>query len=65
MLETLGPYLTHGLTLAQIGAELNRSEDWASTQVQRLREDLARHVLEEAGDELRPDLRARLERYLG
>lgn len=63
-LERFGPFLTAGLTHAQIGEQLDRSEDWVAAQVQRLRDDLARHVLAEAGDELRPELRDRLVRYL-
>jgi hypothetical protein len=65
LLDELGPFLVRGLTLKEIGRALGKSEDWASSRVRMLREDLARHVLAEAGEELPAELRERLERYLG
>lgn len=65
LLEEFGPYLTAGLTLGEIGRKTGRSEDWVSSRIATLREDLARHVLAQGGDDLRPAFRERLERYLG
>ncbi|HLE99653.1 MAG TPA: hypothetical protein VI540_07115 [Gaiellaceae bacterium] len=64
LLEELGPYLTLGLTYVEIARELGRSEDWVSSHVRTLREDLTRNALAEAGDDMRAALRARLVHYL-
>jgi hypothetical protein len=64
LLEELGPFLTLGLTYVEIARKLERSEDWVSSRVRMLREDLARNALDEAGDDMRSELRARLAEYV-
>jgi hypothetical protein len=64
LLEELGPYLTLGLTYVEIARKLDRSEDWVSSRVRTLREDLARNALAEGGDDMRSELRARLAEYV-
>jgi hypothetical protein len=62
----IGPYLWTGYTLAEIASRLDppRSEEWASARVAEARRAIAAQVLENAGDELDPALRPRLERYV-
>lgn len=64
LLNELGPYLTRGLTYVEIARKLDHSEDWVSSRVRTLREDLARNALDEAGDDMRSELRARLAEYV-
>lgn len=63
LLEALGPFLTDGLSYKEVAEKMDRSEEWVASRVRLLREDLAEHVLSEAGDELPAALRARLEHF--
>lgn len=64
LMEQIGPSLVRGLTNKELGARFGKSEDWAQSRVRLLRRAIAEHVLETAGNDLDPELRARLERYI-
>lgn len=55
----IGPLISNGYTLAEIGRHFGKSEDWASTRVRELRQAIAEQALERA-DEIDPELRSKL-----
>ncbi len=65
LLEQLGPYLALGLNHAEIGRRLRppRTDEWVGARVREIRKALAANVLENAGDDLDPDVRVRLEAH--
>lgn len=64
-MSEIGPFLWRGFTLKEIARRLDpaRSEDWVSNRLAVTRSAIAEQVREAAGDELDPELRARLEAY--
>jgi hypothetical protein len=64
-MEQVGWYLQAGYGHLEIGRLLDppRSEDWVATRVREARAAIAAQVLENAGDEMSADLRARLEAF--
>ena len=66
-LDEIGPFLTAGYNFAETAKRLDppRSAEWVATQVARARSAMATQVLENAGDELDAELRARLESFVG
>jgi DNA-binding transcriptional MerR regulator len=65
-LDLIGTHLSSGLTLTEIGEQLEqrRSGDWVATRLGEVRAAIAAQVLEVAGDELPAELRARLKQYV-
>jgi hypothetical protein len=66
-MSEIGPFLWRGFTLKEIGTRLDppRSGDYVGNRIAEVRQAIAQHVLDVAGDELPAELRARLEQYAG